>query len=78
VGQDVAGAQPILELNPGHPMVVRMKDETQRFDDWAVLLFDQAQLAEGATLEDPAGFVKRMNGLMLELAGGGSRIWTPG
>jgi molecular chaperone HtpG len=78
VGQDVAGAQPILELNPVHPMVVRMKGETQRFDDWAALLFDQAQLAEGATLEDPAGFVKRMNELMLELAGGGSRIWTPG
>jgi molecular chaperone HtpG len=79
VGQDVPGAKPILELNPEHPMIGRMKTEEQRFEDWARLLFDQAQLAEGATLEDPAGFVKRMNELMLALAGeGGGRIWTPG
>jgi molecular chaperone HtpG len=70
VGQSVPTAKPILELNPEHPMVVRMKGESARFDDWAALLFDQAQLAEGATLEDPAGFVKRMNELMLALAGG--------
>jgi molecular chaperone HtpG len=79
VGQDVPGAKPILEINPQHPMVERLKREEKRFDDWAALLFDQAQLAEGATLEDPAGFVKRLNGLMLELAGeGAGRIWTPG
>ena len=74
VGQNVPTSKPILELNPEHPMVVRMKTETARFDDWSVLLFDQAQLAEGAALEDPAGFVKRMNELMLALAGaeGGS------
>ncbi len=79
VGQSVPTAKPILEVNPEHPMIQRLKREEQRFDDWALLLFDQAQLAEGATLEDPAGFVKRLNGLMLELAGdGGSRIWTPG
>jgi molecular chaperone HtpG len=79
VGQDVPTAKPILELNPEHPMIGRMRSEEKRFDDWALLLFDQAQLAEGATLEDPAGFVKRMNELMLELAGsGGARIWTPG
>jgi molecular chaperone HtpG len=79
VGQDVPTAKPILELNPEHPMIGRMRSEEKRFDDWAFLLFDQAQLAEGATLEDPAGFVKRMNELMLELAGsGGARIWTPG
>jgi molecular chaperone HtpG len=70
-GQSVPTSKPILELNPEHPMVVRMKSESARFDDWAVLLFDQAQLAEGATLEDPAGFVKRMNELMLALAGAG-------
>jgi len=72
VGQNVPTSKPILELNPEHPMVVRMKTESARFDDWAALLFDQAQLAEGATLEDPAGFVKRMNELMLALAGGGA------
>ena len=43
------------------------------------MLFDQALLAEGGQLEDPAGFVKRVNELMLELAGGsGPKIWTPG
>jgi len=41
-------------------------------------LFDQALLAEGGTLEDPATFVKRINELMLALAGEKSRIWTPG
>ena len=76
-GQTVPNSQPILEINPEHPMVQRLKDEEKRFDDWSHLLFDQAQLAEGATLEDPAGFVKRLNELMLDLAGGGSKIWTP-
>ena len=76
-GQAVPNAAPILEINPEHPMVQRLKQEEQRFDDWSHLLFDQAQLAEGATLEDPAGFVKRLNELMLDLAGGGSKIWTP-
>ncbi len=71
VGQSVPTSKPILELNPEHPMVARMKSESAHFDDWAALLFDQAQLAEGATLEDPAGFVKRMNELMLALAGAG-------
>ncbi len=77
VGQDVPAFKPILEVNPEHPMVLRMKHEEKRFDDWSQLLLDQALLAEGGQLEDPAGFVKRMNELMLDLAGGGSRIWTP-
>ena len=78
VGQDVPRFKPILEINPDHPMVQRLKYEEKRFDEWAVLLFDQALLAEGGQLDDPAGFVKRLNELMLDLAGGGSRIWTPG
>jgi molecular chaperone HtpG len=77
VGQDVPAFKPILEVNPEHPMVLRMKHEEKRFADWACLLLDQALLAEGGQLDDPAGFVKRMNELMLDLAGGGSRIWTP-
>jgi molecular chaperone HtpG len=78
VGQDVPRFKPILEVNPEHPMVQRLKYEEKRFDEWAAILFDQALLAEGGQLDDPAGFVKRLNELMLELAGGGSRIWTPG
>jgi len=77
VGQDVPAFKPILEVNPEHPMVLRMQHEEQRFADWAQLLLDQALLAEGGQLEDPAGFVQRLNALMLDLAGGGSRIWTP-
>ena len=81
-GQKVPGSRPILEINPTHPLVQRLKadagKEGSRFADWSHLLFDQAQLAEGAQLEDPAGFVKRMNELLLDLAGEGTKIWTPG
>ncbi len=49
------------------------------FADWSQILFDQAVLAEGGDLEDPAAFVKRLNKLTLALAGGPpSRLWTPG
>ena len=79
-GQTVPNAKPVLEINPGHPIVRRLNDETDetRFADWSQILFDQATLAEGGQLEDPATFVKRLNELMLTLAGNGpSRIWTP-
>ena len=61
----------MLEINPGHPIVRRLKDETDetQFADWSHILFDQATLAEGGQLEDPAAFVKRLNELMLTLAG---------
>jgi molecular chaperone HtpG len=79
VGQKVPTARPILEINPAQPMVQRLKAEEKRFADWANLLFDQALLAEGGQLEDPAGFVRRSNELMLELAGSsGPKLWTPG
>ena len=71
-GQKVAGVKPILEINPHHPIVQGLKyesDET-RFGDWSHILFDQALLAEGGQLDDPASFVKRLNELMLALAGG--------
>ena len=78
-GQKVPAAKPILEINPGHPMVQRLKSEDKRFGDWANLLLDQALLAEGGQLDDPAGFAKRSNELMLELAGAsGPKLWTPG
>ena len=66
-GQKAPTSQPILEINPQHPVVQRLKDETARFDDWAAVLFDQALLAEGGQLDDPAGFVRRVNQLMLEM-----------
>jgi molecular chaperone HtpG len=80
-GQKIPSMKPVLEINPHHPIVERLKDETDdaRFSDWSHTLFDQATLAEGGQLDDPATFVKRLNSLMLTLAGGApSRIWTPG
>jgi molecular chaperone HtpG len=77
-GQKVPESKPIMEINPGHPLVQRLKYEEPHFSDWSQVLFDQALLAEGGQLEDPAGFVKRLNELMLALAGNGAKIWTPG
>ena len=67
-GQQAPASKPILEINPQHPAVQRLKYEETRFDDWANLLLEQAILAEGGALEDPAGFVKRINDLMLALS----------
>ena len=47
-------------------MVLRLKGEEQRFDDWAAVLFDQALLAEGGQLDDPAAFVRRLNRMLLD------------
>ncbi len=79
-GQKVPTTKPILEINPRHPIVSRLKDESDagRFANWSHILFDQATLAEGGQLDDPATFVKRLNELMLTLAGESApRIWTP-
>jgi molecular chaperone HtpG len=79
-GQAVPASRPVLEINPRHPIVERLKNESDeiRFADWSHILFDQATLAEGGQLENPAAFVKRLNQLMLTLAGGeASRIWIP-
>jgi molecular chaperone HtpG len=80
-GQKVPASRPVLEINPQHPIVTRLKDEADatRFADWSHILFDQATLAEGGQLDDPATFVKRLNDLMLALSGGAApRIWVPG
>ena len=80
-GQAIPNVPLVLEINPEHPIVARLRDETDeaRFKDWSHILFDQAMLAEGGQLEDPAGFVKRLNELMLAMAGAAKpRIWTPG
>src|SRR5690554_3008788 len=68
-GQDAPMAKPILEINPSHPAVQRLRAEESSFDDWAAVLFEQALLAEGGTLDDPATFVKRINHLMLAMSG---------
>lgn len=69
-GQQVAASKPILELNPEHPMVAKLKDEQndEQFGDWTSILFDQALLAEGGQLEDPASFVKKLNAMLLQRA----------
>lgn len=64
-GQAAPESKPILEINPQHALVQKLKYETSRFDDWAHLLFDQALLAEGGQLEDPATFVKRLNSMLV-------------
>jgi molecular chaperone HtpG len=67
-GQSAPESKPILEINPDHPLVQRLKYEEAKFGDWSQILFDQAMLAEGGTLADPAGFVKRLNEMLLGMA----------
>ncbi len=69
-GHDVPDVQPILEINPDHPLVKQLKQESddKRLEDWSWILFDQALLAEGGQLEDPVAFVNRMNELLLLLS----------
>ncbi|MEX2353900.1 MAG: molecular chaperone HtpG, partial [Gammaproteobacteria bacterium] len=68
-GQQLPESTPILEINPDHPLVMMLEDrlEDDHFEDWSHILFDQALLSEGGKLEDPAGFVKRLNALFMEL-----------
>jgi molecular chaperone HtpG len=67
-GQKMPAEPPILELNPHHPLVQRLKYEETRLGDWAQLLLEQAQLAEGGQLDDPAAFVRRLNQMLLDAA----------
>ncbi|BBB59628.1 chaperone protein HtpG [Undibacterium sp. KW1] len=64
-GQAAPESKPILEVNPDHPLVQKLKYEVNKFDDWSHLLFDQALLAEGGNLSDPSAFVKRLNEMLL-------------
>ncbi len=69
-GQDVPESKPILEVNPTHPLLEKLDGESDedRFADLASIIFDQAQLAEGGNLEDPAAYVSKLNKLLLELS----------
>ncbi|MES9948385.1 MAG: molecular chaperone HtpG [Candidatus Thiodiazotropha sp.] len=72
VGQDAPQTKPIMEINAEHPLVERLEGEQDgdKFGDLTKVLFDQAQLAEGGQLDDPAAFVRRLNSLMLKLTTG--------
>jgi molecular chaperone HtpG len=69
-GQAVPNSKPIFEINPEHPLVLKLKDEgeSSQFEDLTRVLFDQALLAEGGQLDDPAMFVKKLNELLLSIA----------
>jgi molecular chaperone HtpG len=65
-GQQLPGTKPVLEINPGHALIQKLRDvPEEQVGEWAEILFNQALLAEGAQLEDPAGFVRRLNSLIL-------------
>lgn len=68
-GQEVAEVKPIFELNPDHKLVQKLQGEKndERFNELTHILFDQAVLAEGGQLKDPASFVQRLNKLLLEI-----------
>lgn len=69
-GQDVPNTKPILEINPEHPIVTKLKNDSdnEQFSDWISVIFDQALLSEGGQLDDPASFVHRLNKLFLALS----------
>ena len=71
-GQSAPDSKPILEINPNHPLIARLKyedaDNGSGFANWSHILFDQAMLAEGGSLSDPAAFVKRLNDMLLNTA----------
>ena len=69
-GQQLPETKPVLEINPQHPLVMRMQDEADmdQVKEWSTLLFEQAILAEGGQLENPAEFVSRLNKIIVDFA----------
>ncbi len=69
-GHELPSSKPILEINPDHPIVNKLRGEKskKKFADWSAILFDQALLAEGGQLEDPAGFVAKLNEMLVSIA----------
>jgi len=70
IGQSIPNTKPIMEINPTHPIVQKLKEvqDGQRFSDWAFVLFDQSVLSAGEQLEDPVRFVNRLNDLLAQLS----------
>jgi len=70
-GQSVPGTRPILEVNPEHVMIRRFGEESdqERVREWAEIFYEQALLSEGGRLDDPAGFVRRMNDMIVAMSG---------
>jgi molecular chaperone HtpG len=68
-GQASPGFQPILELNPTHPIIQRLNENPgdEHMDDWVQVIFDQALIGEGGKLENPGDYTRRLNRLMTEL-----------
>lgn len=64
-GQEVNGTKPILEINLQHSLIQKLEAADDHFDDWTQIVFDQAVLSEGGQLDDPAGFVHKLNKLIL-------------
>ena len=64
-GQKAPQRKPILEINPGHQLISRIEADPSGIEDWAMLLYEQALLAEGGQLDDPAGFVRRVNRMLM-------------
>ncbi|MCZ6470586.1 MAG: molecular chaperone HtpG [Gammaproteobacteria bacterium] len=69
-GHEMPSSRPVLEINPDHPIVKKLNAEKskKKFDDWSSILFDQAILAEGGQLEDPASFVAKLNKMLVSIA----------
>ena len=65
MGQPVPESKPILEVNPNHPLIQKL-ESAEQFDDLAQVIFDQALLAEGGQLDDPAAYLKRVNALLMK------------
>jgi len=65
MGQEVPDVKPTLEVNPNHPLIQKL-ESSEQFDDLAQVIFDQALLADGGQLEDPAAYLKRVNELLLK------------
>ncbi len=71
-GQKVPSSKPVLEINPTHPLLLRLAatNDDAAFSDLSLLLLDQATLADGAQLAEPAEFVQRLNRVLLSMGGG--------